>query len=68
MENLIIILIMIVILIIGVIATVKHFKGESDCCGGGSYKPKRKKLKNIKYKKKFKIEGMHCQNCKNRVE
>lgn len=68
MENYIIIGIIAVIVVIGVLYTVKHFKGEGGCCGGGSYKPKRKKLSGIKYTKKFKVGGMHCEHCKRRVE
>ena len=68
MENYIIIGMIAVIVVIAVISSIKHFKGEGGCCGGGSYKPKRKKLSGIKYTKKFKVGGMHCEHCKNRVE
>lgn len=68
MENLIIIAVIIIALAIGVVSAVKHFKGKGGCCGGGSYKPKRKKLKNVLYKKTFKVDGMHCEHCKNRIE
>jgi len=68
MENYIIIGIIAIIIIIAILSSVKHFKGESGCCGGGSYKPKRKKLSGIKYTKKFKVGGMHCEHCKRRVE
>ncbi len=68
MENYIIIGMIAVMVAIGVIYTVKHFKGEGGCCGGGSYKPRRKKLSDVKYKKTFKVGGMHCEHCKNRVE
>ena len=68
MENYIIIGMIAVIVVIAVISSIKHFKGESGCCGGGSYKPKRKKLSGIKYTKKVKVGGMHCEHCKNRVE
>lgn len=68
MENYIIIGMIAVMVAIGVIYTVKHFKGESGCCGGGSYKPRRKKLSDVKYKKTFKVGGMRCEHCKNRVE
>ena len=58
-----------VIVVIAVISSVKHFKGEGGCCGGGSsYKPKKKKLVNIRYQKVFWVDGMHCDHCKNRVE
>lgn len=67
-ENYIIVGIIAVIVVIGIIYTVKHFKGKGGCCGGGSYKPRRKKLSDVKYKKTFKVGGMHCEHCKNRVE
>lgn len=38
MENIIIIGILVIAVVIGVIYTVKHFKGESSCCGGDSLK------------------------------
>jgi len=41
---------------------------EAGAAVGGSYAPKKKKLKNILYTKTFKVEGMHCEHCKNRVE
>ena len=69
MENIIIIGILLVAVVIGVIYTVKHFKGESSCCGGGSsVKVKKKKLKNVIARKTMMIEGMTCDHCKNRVE
>lgn len=68
MENLIIIGIIVVVGVIAGIYTVKHFKGKSGCCGGGGYRAKKKKLANVLYEKTFKVEGMHCENCKARVE
>ena len=68
MENYIIASIIVAVVVVGIIATVKHFKGESRCCGGGGYRPRRKKLSSVKYRKIFKVGGMHCQHCKNRVE
>ena len=69
MENYIIIGVIAVIVVIAVISSVKHFKGEGGCCGGGSsYKPKKKKLAGIRYQKTFMVDGMHCDHCKNRVE
>lgn len=69
MENIIIIGILIIAVVIGVIYTVKHFKGESSCCGGGSsVKAKKKKFKNVIARKTVTIEGMTCDHCKNRVE
>lgn len=68
MENFIIIAVIVIIIVIGIRSTVKHFKGQGGCCGGGDYKPKRKKLAKVLYKKTFKVNGMHCGHCKNRVE
>ena len=52
----------------GVFYTMRHFKGQGGCCGGGNYRPKRKKLKQIQYQKTFLVQGMHCDHCKARVE
>ncbi len=68
MANYIIISILAVIVIIGICATVKHFKGQGGCCGGSSYKPKKKKLSKVLYQKTFKVNDMHCEHCKSRVE
>lgn len=69
MEDMVIIGILVVLIIIGIHSSIKHFKGEGGCCGGGSsVKPKKKKLKNIIGKKTVIIEGMSCEHCKNRVE
>lgn len=68
MENYIIGGIIAAIAVIGLVYTVRHLKGHSGCCGGGGYKPKRKKLANVLYRKTFQVEGMHCEHCKNRVE
>lgn len=67
LDNLVVALIITITVIIAVVPTIKHLKGKGDCCGGSDYKPKKKKLKNIVDKKIFKIEGMHCQSCCNRV-
>lgn len=68
MENIIVVAIIVAIVAIGICSTLKHFKGKSGCCGGSTYKPKKKKLKHVIYEKKFKVDGMHCDHCKNRVE
>ncbi len=66
-ENTILVIIIIAVLILAIVPTVKHFKGQGGCCGGGGYTPKKKKLKNVIAKKTFRVDGMHCQNCANRV-
>ena len=68
MENYVTIGALAIIIALGVAATVKHFKGEGGCCGGGSYKPRKKKLAGVRYRKIFKINGMRCAHCKARVE
>ena len=67
-EDLIIIALILLAVIVGAIWTVKHFKAESGCCGSGAYKAKRKKLSNVIATKTFTVCGMHCKNCKMRVE
>lgn len=53
---------------IATVYTVRHFTVGTGCCGGGGYKPKFKKPKNVICIKTFKVNGMHCKNCKWRVE
>lgn len=67
MENFIIICLLIIAVGLAIIPTIRHFKGHGGCCGGSSYKPKKKKLKRVIQKKTFKVEGMHCEHCSNRV-
>lgn len=68
MENLMIVTILVVILFFAIKSTIKHFKGESSCCGGGTYKAKPRKLKNkILGKKVLNVKDMTCQHCVNRV-
>lgn len=68
MENSIVIGILIIVVFISIRSTVKHFAGRSGCCGGGGYRPKKKKLAKVIYQKTFHVEGMHCEHCKIRVE
>ena len=67
MNDLIILGILIVILAIGMIYTINHFKGKSGCCGGGNTYISKKKLKKVIVKKAFTVEGMTCENCVARV-
>lgn len=69
MTDIVIIIVLVVLMLLGLRATVKHFKGEGGCCGGGStVKAKRKRLKQVAEKRTMRIEGMSCEHCKNRVE
>ena len=56
------------VVLIGIRSSIGHFKGQGGCCGGSSYKPKKKKLSKVIDTKTFKVEGMHCNHCKMRVE
>lgn len=70
MANAVIILILIVVLLFALNGTIKHFKGEGACCGGGSGSGRRPRMKKEKKlsgpvigKKTVQIKGMHCKNC-----
>ena len=68
MTDGIIIAILVVVLFIGLRSTVKHFTKKGGCCSSSDYKPKKKKLSKVQYRKTFVVEGMHCEHCKRRVE
>ena len=68
-QDIIIVLILLIILVPAIRSTVTHMKGEGACCGGPKEKRVRKKLPGKpKSKLIVHIEGMQCDNCKNRVE
>ncbi|MCR5202616.1 MAG: heavy-metal-associated domain-containing protein [Lachnospiraceae bacterium] len=68
-QDLIIVAVLLIILIPAIKSTITHMKGEGSCCGGPKEKVPKKKIKGTP-KKVYTviIEGMHCDNCKNRVE
>ena len=70
MSNLIVIVILVVVMFFAIKGSLKHLKGEGGWCGGGSeVKEPDKKLNGPVIKSKtFKIDGMHCENCANRVK
>ena len=70
MINYILPAILVIIVILAVVSSAKHFKGQGGCCGGGGeLRPEKKKLSGpIVCKKTMVIDGMHCENCRNRVE
>ncbi len=68
MVDVIILLIVVVLLLFAVKGTIKHFKGEGPCCGGGSGNltgeiTEKKLSGTIMGKKTINIEGMHCESC-----
>ena len=69
MTDYVIVGILIILIVIGIRSSVKHFKGEGGCCGGGSsVKVKRKKLKQVVKERTVIIEGLTCEHCKARAE
>ena len=70
LSNLIVIVILVLVMFFAIKGSLKHLKGEGGCCGGGSdVKEPDKKLKGPVIKSRtFKIDGMHCENCSNRVK
>lgn len=67
MENIIIVAILLVAIVAALLRVKKHFKGG--CCGSSSTVRSKKKLSSPKLGEKvLLIEGMHCENCQNRVE
>ena len=69
-STLIVLVIVIVIAAMALRSSIGHFKGEGGCCDtGGTILPDTKELEGAKIgEKRVRIEGMHCENCKNRVE
>ena len=69
-STLIVLVIVIVIAALALRSSIGHFKGEGGCCDtGGTILPDTKELEGAKIgEKRVRIEGMHCENCKNRVE
>ncbi len=69
-SNIVAIIILILIFTLAITGSIKHFKGEGGCCGGGGeIKVPNKKLDSPAIgKKTFFVEGMHCENCSNRVK
>lgn len=67
MSNYIIAAILVVVLYFCIRSSIRHFRGEGGCCGGGTYKARKKKLNTIVGRKTVTVEGMSCQHCVNRV-
>ena len=68
MVDIIVVLIVVVLLGFALKGSIKHFKGDSPCCGGGGRTvvldiPDKKLDKPVLGKKVLKISGMHCEHC-----
>lgn len=68
MENYVMIAILAAAVVAGIVHTIRHFRGRGGCCGSGDYKVRRKRLKKVRFRKIFVVEGMHCAQCAARVE
>ncbi len=70
MATAIILIALAVIVVFAFRSSKKHVSGEGGCCGGGGGTiAEDKKLEGEAIgSRTVKIEGMHCENCKNRVE
>lgn len=67
MEN-IVLIVALALIIVGAVAVIAKRRGRKGCCGSaGSYKPRKKKLPQVIATRVFPVEGMHCENCANRV-
>lgn len=62
--------ILIVIIILAISPTIRHIRGQGSCCGGGDEVIKETKTLDAPKIGEIEvlIEGMHCENCKNRIE
>ena len=69
-SNIAVTVVLILIISFALSGSIKHFKGEGGCCGGSSVVTvPDKKLKNpVIGRKTFIVEGMHCENCRNRIK
>lgn len=71
MATILIILILAVVILFALRGSFGHLKGEGGCCGGGdeTIAEETKVLEDpVIGKKIVHVEGMHCENCKNRIE
>lgn len=68
MTDIIIFAVIAVAVVVGVLSSRKHFKGQGDCCGGGGQVViEKKKLDHVTGTKTVLIEGMTCEHCVRRV-
>ena len=70
MTDVILIIIIAAVMVFALKGSIAHMRGEGGCCGGGKVpKAARKKLEGRPVGvKEIMIDGMHCENCRNRAE
>lgn len=67
MENIVAFILLAAVIGVSLYTAVRRRKGGC-CCSGSCRRPKKKKLKNAITHRIFKVSGMHCAHCKNRIE
>ncbi len=70
MANVIVIAIIVLLIALAIRSTVKHFKGEGGCCGGGNSTIVENKKLDVPCvaKKVIHITGMKCNGCSAKVQ
>lgn len=70
MIDFIILFFVFIVILFAIKGSIKHFKGEGPCCGGGSCsKSSFKKLDGpVLGERIVRISGMYCQGCADNVE
>lgn len=67
MENIVIVLVLAAAIGWAAYSAIRHFRGEGGCCSGGTYKARPRKLNSVAETRVYRVEGMSCQHCINRV-
>ena len=63
-SNTILIILLLMVMFFAIRTSLKHFRGEGGCCGGGTIpKIKKQKLNQVIETKRIKIEGIECNHC-----
>lgn len=74
LGNVLVVLVLAVIVFFAMRSSMKHMRGEGDCCGGGGdviprpRKHKKQRLQQVVAVKKLTIAGMTCVRCQANVE
>jgi copper chaperone len=71
LVDIVLILIIAAILFFALKGTMKHFNGESSCCGGSvsdKVKVDDKNLSHYPYNVTIETQGLKCEGCKTKVE
>lgn len=70
MTDVVIFAIVIILMILAVKGSLKHFKGEGSCCQSSSPlsgQVSQKTVENVTIRKHLTVTGMHCTHCEDTV-